>query len=110
MPHNPPPVLLDLGHTVAEARTRARWTQRELARRSKVSQSQICRIERGGSASLSLTTVDRLLTVLGVRYRFAFDLPRPPARQHDLVHAWGLGALRRRLRRMGFEVHGEVEI
>jgi transcriptional regulator with XRE-family HTH domain len=106
----PLPVLLDVGRAIAEARTRARWTQRELQRRSGVSQPEICRIERGRSPSLRLETLDRLLTVLGVRYRLDFDLPGTPLLQRDFVHAWALGSLRRRLGRMGFVVPGEVEI
>lgn len=110
MPPIPLLVLIDIGRVIAEARKRARWTQRELSRRSGVSQPEICRIERGRSPGVRLVTVDRLLSVPGVRYRIDFDLPGAPIRQRDLVHAWGLGALRRRSGRMTFEVLGEVEI
>ncbi|HET7473703.1 MAG TPA: helix-turn-helix transcriptional regulator [Candidatus Limnocylindrales bacterium] len=103
-------MLVDVGRVIADARSRARWSQRELSRRSGVSQAEICRVERAGSSKVSLATLDHLLSVLGVRYRFEFDVPGSPVRQRDAVHAWALGSLRRRLGRMGFDVAGEVEI
>jgi transcriptional regulator with XRE-family HTH domain len=105
-----PTVLAVVGRLIVDARTRARWSQRELARRSGISQSRISRIERWRSPNVSLATIDRLLIVLGVRYRLEADLPAVALRQRDFVHAWMMGSLRRRLARAGFAVEGEVEI
>jgi transcriptional regulator with XRE-family HTH domain len=105
-----PTVLVVVGHLIVEARTRARLSQRELARRSGISQSRISRIERARSPNVSLATIDRLFTVLGIRYRLDADLPTVATRQRDLVHAWMNGSLRRRLTREAFEVRGEVEV
>ncbi len=65
------------------ARTRARLTQRELARRARTAQSVIARIERG-LTSPSWDTLARLLAAAGFELHAELDL-RPTARSHMLA-------------------------
>ncbi len=51
---------LNPGRTLREARTRARLSQRELARRARTAQSVVARIE-AGEASPTWNTLERLL-------------------------------------------------
>src|ERR1051325_1534207 len=52
------------GALVREARTRAGWSQRALARRARTTQSVVARIE-GGTTSPSWATLRRLLSSAG---------------------------------------------
>ena len=70
------------GDLVREARTRARLSQRELARRSATAQSLIARIERG-QTSPRADTLARVLAAAGYDLR-AELWPAPPAWTHML--------------------------
>jgi transcriptional regulator with XRE-family HTH domain len=103
-------VLQDVGRTVHDVRVSLGWSQRELARRSGVSQSRISRIERGRLIDLPISVIDRLFVTLGVRYWIGTERPqvaRPPA---DHVHARCSGFVARRLVTHGWLVEREVEV
>jgi transcriptional regulator with XRE-family HTH domain len=103
--------LLDVvGETVKTTRKNARWSQRELSRRSGVSQAQICRIERGTCRNLEVGVIDRLFVALGIRYWLAADVPRVTRPQSDQVHARCSAYSTRRLVSDGWLVKREVEI
>ena len=100
-----------LARTVRTTRLRLRWTQRELSRRSGVTQSQISRIERLKLPDVRLATIDRLLAAMGVRYRVSIDLPwLDQQAQDDFVHALCSGHVGRRLTPDGWLIAREVEI
>jgi transcriptional regulator with XRE-family HTH domain len=61
-------VLQDIGRMIHDVRINLGWSQRELARRSGVSQARISRIERGTVPDLRMGVIDRLFVTLGVRY------------------------------------------
>lgn len=103
--------LLDvLAETVRVARLNANWTQRELSRRSGVSQAHICRIEQGRVTDLRLGVLDRLFDALGVRYWLGTELPHVKRPQADFVHARCSAYVQRRLAASGWLVEREVEI
>jgi transcriptional regulator with XRE-family HTH domain len=56
-----------LGLQIRALRRQRRWTQRELARRVGISDSQVSRIERGAASRISLASLERLLAELGAR-------------------------------------------
>ena len=74
--------MLDPPKLLREARARAGFSQRELARRAGTSQSVIARIERG-QTSPSHRTLDRLLAAAGFHVRAELAL-RPVAETHML--------------------------
>lgn len=103
--------LLDVvAETVREARLNANWTQRELSRRSGVSQAHICRIEQGRAADLRVGALDRLFEALGVRYWLGTELPHVTRPQSDFVHGRCSAYVSRRLAASGWLVEREVEI
>jgi transcriptional regulator with XRE-family HTH domain len=103
--------LLDVvGQTVRAARLDAAWSQRELSRRSGISQAQICRIERGRCRDLQVSVLDRLFVALGVRYWLGLEAPRLTRHASDLVHARCSVYAGRRLMASGWLVEREVEI
>lgn len=103
--------LLDVvAGTVKKARLNANWTQRELSRRSGVSQAHICRIEQGRAADVQVGVLDRLFGVLGVRYWLGTELPHVTRPQSDFVHARCSASVSRRLATSGWLVEREVEI
>jgi uncharacterized protein len=69
MPKQPP----GAGQLLADARTRAGISQRELARKARTAQSVVARIELG-ETSPSWTTLARLLQAAG--FRLSTDLRR----------------------------------
>lgn len=100
-----------LARTVRTNRVRLRLTQRELSRRSGVSQTQIRRIERLQLPDVRLSTVDRLLSTMGVRYRVSIDSPwLDHRRQDDFVHARCSAHVGRRLATTGWQIAREVEV
>lgn len=104
-------LLVDIvAETIKRARLRANWTQRELSRRSGVSQAHICRIEQGRAADLSVGVVDRLFVALGVRYWLGTELPHVTRPQSDFVHARCSAYVSRRLAASGWLIEREVEI
>jgi len=56
-----------IGLQIRALRRRRRWTQRELARRVGVSDSQVCRIERGNADRVPPYTLERVLAQLDAR-------------------------------------------
>ena len=62
----------DVMHALIEARIHANLTQKELAERSGVRQSNISRIE-SGSASPTLSTLEALAAGMGKKLRISFD-------------------------------------
>lgn len=103
--------LLDVvAETVRTARLNANWTQRELSRRSRVSQAHISRIEQGQVVDLRVAVLDRLFEVLGVRYWLGTELPHVARPQSDFVHARCSAYVSRRLAASGWLVEREVEI
>src|SRR5947209_4724163 len=75
---------MDAGGLIREVRKSHRLSQGALARRAGTSQGQISKIERG-VISPSLSTLERLLSVMGERLVLGTEPgPRPNARPHDL--------------------------
>lgn len=105
-------LLVAMGRSIRAARRLLGITQRELSRRTGISQPHISAIERGRVSELTFTTAEILLRALGVVVTVRFDLPIVAGglRQRDAVHARCVGYVRRRLERDGWEVRTEVEI
>ena len=101
-----------VGQVLGDARRIIGWSQRELARRSSVSQSAVSRLERGRPCGLELEALDRIASALGGTLRVGFDAPflADRARQLDSVHARCIAHVATRLRRLGWELATEVEI
>jgi transcriptional regulator with XRE-family HTH domain len=108
--HRPLHMLEVVGGTVRTTRVDAGWSQRELSRRSGVSQAQICRVERGQGRDLLISVLDRLFVALGIRYWLGTELPRLTRPQSDHVHARTSAYATRRLQSSGWLVEREVEI
>lgn len=102
----------DVARRVRDVRLALGWSQRELARRTELAQSTICRIERATLADLTFDTAAVVLDVLGVRA--TLDLQSPliadGRRQKDPGHARCVAYVARRLRRLGWATVTEVEI
>lgn len=103
---------LGVGAMVKDLRRAIRWTQRELAARSGVSQSLICAIENGRLADLTFNRVNRLLVAMGGR--LIVEVARPwlgdRPLQRDPAHVRCMTYVRQRLERAGWLVMIEVEI
>lgn len=67
--------LLGLGRTLVGARIALGLSQRALAERLTVSESQVSRDERNEYHGITLERANRVLEALGVRVRCSFDLP-----------------------------------
>lgn len=97
---------------VRETRLAVGWSQKELARRTGVSQTKISRFESRRIASVTLAEAGRLLDALGILAEFTL---RPPfvariTSQRDPAHARSVAYVARRLTRLGWQVRLEVEI
>src|SRR6266487_1132967 len=103
-------VLQDVGRTIHDVRVSLRWSQRDLARRSGVSQSRISRIERGVLIDLRVSVIDRLFVTLGVRYWIGTEEPQGTRPAADHVHARCSAYAARRLLTDGWLVEREVEV
>lgn len=68
---------LDPSHLLRQARRRAGFSQRELARRAGTAQSVVARIERG-QASPAADTLEHLLRAAGFRLRVELEALRAP--------------------------------
>jgi transcriptional regulator with XRE-family HTH domain len=88
------------------------WSQRELARRTEISQSAMSRLERGQPSGLGLEEIERIAMALGGTLRLTFEAPflADRARQRDGVHARCVAYISSRLRALGWIVETEVEI
>ncbi len=56
-----------LGQAMRALRRHRGWTQDELARRARVSQASISRVESGGGSRLTIRTIGRIAEALGAR-------------------------------------------
>jgi transcriptional regulator with XRE-family HTH domain len=101
-----------VGIAINALRTSIGWSQRELGDRSGVSQSMVCRIERGQVHDLTFGTAESLLWAMGARLVVQVDSPflGDRERQRDPVHARLSAYVVRRLRAHGWEVRVEVEV
>lgn len=107
-------VFATIADTVRTSRLRLGWSQRELSRRSGVSQSQISQIsliEHAQHADVRMSVIDRLFSIMGLRYWLRIDVGvAGSARQTDLAHARCVIHAERRLKAAGWLVEREVEI
>src|SRR5262245_1691088 len=105
-------LAISFGDLVIGARTSLGFSQRELSRRSGLSQSAMSRLERGLHSGLDLDDLQRLAAAMGGRFRFQLDAPFLADRsiQRDRVHGRCIGYAARRLRGDGWVVASEVEI
>lgn len=62
---------IEAAYSILEMRHKAKLTQKELAKKMKVSQSVIARIERG-SENLTIATLSKLATACGKKFKFKF--------------------------------------
>jgi transcriptional regulator with XRE-family HTH domain len=97
---------------VRESRELIGWSQRELAARSKTSQTTICRLESDGTASIGLDVVERILEALGLRVSLSVNGRHldDRRRQRDGVHARVNGFVARRLERWSWLTATEVRL
>jgi len=76
---NPEKLIRLVGRRIAEVRRHAGLTQEELAERLDVGSRYVSRAERG--ENLTLETLARFASVLGVRARDLLDPPKPESRK-----------------------------
>jgi transcriptional regulator with XRE-family HTH domain len=101
--------LRRFGRGIRALRVRRRWRQSDLAAASKVSRSQVGRIERGESRHLQLETVDRVAVAVGGSTELLLRWNGEGLdRLLDHEHARLVEAVVRRLRALGWEVAVEV--
>ena len=62
---------LKIAYQIALARQKAKMTQKEMAKKLKISQSTIARIESGGQ-NLTMSTLEKLAKVCGKNLRIDF--------------------------------------
>ncbi len=101
-----------VGSAVANLRRTIGWTQAELGARARVSQSYVCRVERGLLSDLTFEAAERLLGAMGARLVISVDAPflGDRQRQREPAHARSSAHVATMLRRAGWEVATEVEI
>jgi transcriptional regulator with XRE-family HTH domain len=112
MPQFSRDLAIDFGRVIRDVRVAYGWSQRELARRSRTSQSVISRIECGRAEAFDLAVIGRVFETLGIRMQVRFEVPpavavrreRSPGHDRCVVH------VARRLQRAGYEVATEVEV
>jgi transcriptional regulator with XRE-family HTH domain len=97
---------------IRETRRALRLTQRQLADRCGLTQSQISRLETGSLEWVTIPELGRLCDVLGMRLDLALHRPyvASPPFQHDAAHARTVAYVARRLTALDWVVHLEVEI
>lgn len=98
--------------TVANIRGTIGWTQAQLGARADMSQSQVCRVERGLLSDLTFETAERLLAAMGARLVISVDAPflGDRQRQREPAHARCSAHVAKMLRQAGWEVATEVEV
>jgi len=72
----------DVALQIAALRQRARLSQKELARRVKTSQQQICRLESPGYEGHSLSMLRRVARELSARVRVVFEPEKKTTGMH----------------------------
>lgn len=97
---------------VSDSRRRLGWTQRELARRSGVSQSMVSRLENQLLGKTAVRAALRALEAMGGEARVGITAPVvvTGSRQRDAAHATCVAYVHRRLVRAGWQVCQEVEV
>jgi len=88
------------------------WSQAELARRARTSQSSTSRIERGLIDRVDVGVIGRLCDALGCRLSLRVDAPflSDRLRQREPAHAACVAYVARRLAAAGWEIRRGVEI
>jgi len=101
-----------IGKAIHGIRSTLRWSQRELSRRSGVSQSMISAVERSLAGDLTFASASRLLEAMGARLTIGVDAPYLGSRraQTDPAHARLSGSVARSLVGQGWKVATEVEV
>jgi transcriptional regulator with XRE-family HTH domain len=101
-----------IGAAVASLRGTIGWTQKELGSRAGMSQSEVCRVERGLLVDVPFDTAERLLAAMGARLMISVDAPflGDRQRQREPAHARCSAHVTSRLRQAGWEVATEVEV
>jgi transcriptional regulator with XRE-family HTH domain len=101
-----------LGATITEIRSTIRWSQRELSRRTGVTQSTISRIERAILKDPPLATIAGLIDAMGGHLRIEVDPPFLGERRQQLdpAHSRMSGFVARRLETQRWSVATEVEV
>lgn len=72
-------MLCDVGRRIIELRVSRKMTQRQLAEKLGIHESQVSRDERNEYQGASLNRIERVLEALGVRGRCHFTLEDHPA-------------------------------
>jgi transcriptional regulator with XRE-family HTH domain len=108
----PSDLAVRVGQRFRSARLAIGLSQRELERRTGISQSALSRFERGRSGSIGLSAMEALVAALGGRIDVVLELPFlvDRARQRDSLHARCVGYVARHLMTAGWKVATEVEI
>jgi transcriptional regulator with XRE-family HTH domain len=101
-----------IGAAIASVRHALGWSQRELARRARVSQSWISRLETGRLARVSFDAADRVFAIMGAQVVITVQAPFLVDRQgqRDPAHARLLAHIAMMLRQAGWLVATEVEV
>ena len=102
------PIRQDVARITRRTRWAFGWSQRELARRAGVTQTEISRIER--ALSDSLEAIDRVAATLGCRWSLIGPHGNGRVDHRDHAHARCSAYVRHHLERHGFIVEQEVEI
>ena len=100
-----------MARSVKDGRHAVGWSQRELARRARVSRQMVGRVERA-SVSPSLEVSSRLFGALGIEAELVVRVPFliDRHRQRDPAHARCAAYVQRRLEKAGWNVRREVEV
>lgn len=105
-------LALRAGRLLRDARRIIGLSQRDLERRTGISQSAQSRFERGLPSSIGFAQVEHLADALGGRVGLTFEAPflADRAAQRDRLHARCVGYVAARLAKAGWHVETEVEI
>ncbi|MEO5963993.1 MAG: helix-turn-helix domain-containing protein [Candidatus Limnocylindrales bacterium] len=103
---------IHIADAIRDARRLVGSTQRDLAAQAQTSQATISRLEGGGSSSVDLLVVERVLASLGIRAALTMDARHleDRRRQTDGVHARLNGYIARRLERDRWRTALEVRV
>jgi transcriptional regulator with XRE-family HTH domain len=107
-----PHLIRTVALSVADLRRALGWTQAELGRRARVSQSLVSRIENARRPDLTFVDAARVLEAMGARLTLTVAAPFLADRelQRDPVHARCTSYVAVRLQRAGWLTAEEVEI